>query len=263
MKSCKLIYLIGLFSVILNSTINTIDNVITLFINHESVVEEKVIDHESMENISNKLQQPEFIFSGSNNKSVISPYGCNGIDAIYLGYLTTSNKNGQISFPRKQQSDEIHLLITPKMIPIFMVAPTLLYGWNIDKSVPMAMYRINRKKHKNLDTYYFDVRNIQDIIHDDQTDTKTKTKYQSIIDGSNAIPLNTITLISNPDNINVPQGISLNHYSPNFTLPTLTAKKTDTTEHSLYTLTIKQYFEQINIESKRETSEIAAIIANQ
>lgn len=263
MKSFKLIYLIGTLQFIFYTNIDAIDNVITFFINHAPVEKTKKIDLYPIESISTKLMQPRYLFGTSNKESLIEPRGFNGINAMYIGYVTTSNKNGQLSFPRKQQSDEIHLLITPKILPQFMIAPSLIYGWNIDTSQPMAMYQINRKKHTKLDTYYFDIKNINDIINDSATDDETKMKYKKILDGTNAIPFNTVTLIADPENIQVPQGISLNHYSPNFILPTLTAKDVKTTEHSLYTLTIKQYFEQINIESKSESSKIATIIANQ
>lgn len=263
MKSFKLIYLIGTLQFIFHTNINAIDNVITFFINHAPIEKTNKIDSYPIESVSKKLMQPRYLFGTSNKESLIEPRGFNGINAMYIGYVTTSNKNGQLSFPRKQQTDEIHLLITPKILPLFMIAPSLIYGWNIDTSQPMAMYQINRKKHTKLDTYYFDIKNINDIINDSATDDETKMKYKKILDGTNAIPFNTVTLIADPENIQVPQGISLNHYSPNFILPTLTAKDVKTTEHSLYTLTIKQYFEQINIESKSESSKIATIIANQ
>jgi len=263
MKSFKLIYLIGTLQIIFYTNIHCIDNVITFFINHPPIEKTKEIDSYSTESISRKLMQPGYLFGTPKKESLNEPRGFDGINAMYIGYITSSNKNGQLSFPRKQQSDEIHLLITPQIIPQFMIAPSLIYAWNIDTSQPMAMYQINRKKHKKLDTYYFDIKNINDIINDTTTDHETVMKYKNILDGTNAIPFNTITLIANPENIHVPEGISLNHYSPNFILPTLTAKNVKTTEHSLYTLTIKQYFEQINIESKCETSKIATIIANQ
>lgn len=263
MKSFKLIYLIGTLQIIFHTNIHGIDNVITFFINHAPIEKTKEIDSYPSESISKKLMQPAYLFGIPNKESLIEPRGFNGINAMYLGYITTSTKNGQISFPRKQQTDEMYLLITPKILPVFMIAPSLLYGWNIDQSQPIAMYQINRKKHKKLDTYYFDIKNINDIINDSATDHETIMKYKNILDGTNAIPFNTVTLIANPENIHVPQGISLNHYSPNLILPTLTTKNVDITEHSLYTLTIKQYFEQINIESKCESSEIATIIANQ
>ena len=72
-----------------------------------------------------------------------------------------------------------------------------------------------------------------------------------------------LPFFAHPDQIEVPVGISLNTYSTNLILPELQAIKPDTVKNSLYTLSIKQYFEGITIEKKSDTLNIASMIMNQ
>ena len=264
MKSFKIIYLISFFNIMFYGHIHAVDTVITLFIKQAEKAISQEIEYRPIENVSEKLIQPSFVFGKPKNLPLAMGDGIDGINATYLGYITTSNKNGQITFPRKQQSDQIYILITPKILPNFIVGPTLIHHWEIDPSQPVEMYEVNRKKDKKLNTYYFDVINLKEAIKDSSTPKKDAQNYLNILTSKDAIPLNTITLLTNPANIIVPVGITLNHYSTNFILPTLTANnEIDTTENSLYTLSIKQYFEQINIESKNDSPKIATIIGNQ
>ena len=264
MKLFKLIYLTSVLTIFFQMHIFATDSVITLFIKQDLQKNRPEVDERPVELVSTKLVQPSYVFGIASNLSLLPTGGIDGISAVYLGFIATSNKNGQISFPRKHQSDQIYLLVTPKIIPTFMIAPALIHHWEIDPSQPVEMYEINRKKDKKLNTYYFDVTNLKDAIKDSHTDRKTAEKYKNILISKEAIPLNTIALLTNPANITIPTGITLNHYSTNFILPDLIAKNgIDTTENSLYTLSIKQYFEQINIESKNDSPKIATIIANQ
>ena len=264
MKSFKLIFLISFFSIMFYGHIYAVDTVITLFIKQAEKISPQEIDNRPIELVSEKLIQPSFVFGKPKHLAPSNNEGIAGINATYLGYITTSNKNGQITFPRKQQSDQIYILITPKILPNFIVGPTLIHHWEIDQSQPAEMYEVNRKKDKKLNTYYFDVINLKEAIKDPSTPKKDAQNYLNILKSKDAIPFNTITLLTDPANITVPMGITLNNYSTNFILPTLTANNEfDTTENSLYTLSIKQYFEQINIESKNDSPKIATIIGNQ
>jgi len=264
MKSFKIIYLMSLTSIIFHTNSHATDSIITFFIKKAQTEAITLNDQRPIELVSEQLTQPEFVFGLPSKLYSTVSEGVPGITAIYLGYITTSNKNGQISFPRKQQNDQMYVLITPQILPTFMIAPSLIYDLAIDPSQPVEMYEINRKKDKKLNTYYFDVINIKKAIKNKNTDKKTMQKYINILTSKTGIPLNTIILLTDPANINIPTGISLNHYSPNLILPTFTMHhEIDTTENSLYTLSIKQYFEQINIESKNDSPRVMTIIANQ
>jgi hypothetical protein len=240
MKSFKCLFLIITTGVIFQLKIEAVDSVITFFIKEKTATKKKS-KNSNKKFISESLVQPSFINAVGKDRSWLDQPGVDGLQASYLGYIATSNKNGQITFPREQQSDIIYILVTPEIEPEFMISPTLIHGWITKNNRPTAFYEISRKKHKELKTYYFDVKRLN-IPRD--------------------IPKNTIVIFAHPNHIDVPLGISLNTYSTNFILPELQAQKVDTTKNSLYTLSIKQYFEQINIENKNDTLSIASMVVN-
>lgn len=263
MKKFNVVYLIGLLTTILYTNVQAVDSVITLFIKKDTAETKDLVHDNTSDLVSAILPQPSYLFKGHHQHDLSDSVGVSGIQAIYLGYLANSTKNGQISFPRKQQSDQINILITPKIAPVFMIKPSLIHHWTVDTSQPMAMYEINRKKDKKLKTYYFDVVNMKEAIENKNFDQTKSSMYQSILTGKKEIPLNTIIILADPENITLPTGITYNHYSPNFILPVLTAKEFDSTQNSLYTLSIKQYFEQVNIANKSDTADVITMITNQ
>ncbi|MBV8660905.1 MAG: hypothetical protein JO129_02060 [Candidatus Dependentiae bacterium] len=241
MKSFRYVFFILILELVFQAKIEATDAVITLFIKEETPKKKKHPRYDETV-ISESLMQPSFIRAIARDRSWLEQPGADGIPVSYLGYIAVTDKNGQVTFPRKQQTDIMHLLITPEVTPAFMIGPTLIHNWVTKNNQPAAFYTIVRKKNKNLNTYYFDI--------------KKSPIPQNI-------PLNTVTIYAHPDHIHVPVGIVLNTYSTNFILPELEAKNGDTIKNSLYTLSIKQYFEQINIESKYDVTSIATMVVNQ
>lgn len=231
-----------------STSTHTIDSIITLFITAKKSNLKPAAKGTSL--VSASLAQPTFITSPHQQKELECQNGIAGIAASYIGYFTISNKNGQIAFPRKHQSDEIYLLVTPEVEPVFMVKPSLIHHWQIKKDQPAALYKIVRKVNKDLSNkiYYFEVKQL-DIAQD--------------LPDSGEIPLNTITIYTDPETIFIKTGVVMNTYSTNFVLPPVQALTDQGSKNSLYTLLIKRYFEQINIETKNEKPTISSMIMNQ
>lgn len=241
MKTFKYILFFTMIKIFCYHKIDASNAVITFFIKEKLEKKENTTTYNE-QLISKKLAQPSFIKAISKDRSWLHQPGVDGIQASYLGYITTSDKNGQITFPRIHQSDTVHLLVTPQIEPEFMISPTLLHHWITKNRQPADYYQIDRKKNKKLNTYYFDVKKIE-IPKD--------------------IEPNVIILYADPNHIEIPLGILLNTYSTNFILPEIQAKKIDIAKNSLYTLSIKQYFEQIDIESKNDMPTITTMVLNQ
>ena len=240
MKSFRCVFLILATGLIFQLKIEAVDAVITFFIKEKTQKKTKR-KSSNTKLISESLVQPSFIHAVGKDRSWLDQPGVDGIQASYLGYIATSDKNGQITFPRQQQNDTIHILVIPEIEAEFIISGTLISHWITKHNYPAAFYEISRKKNKTLKTYYFDVKKIP-VPQD--------------------IPLNTVIIFAHPDHIHVPVGISLNTYSTNFILPELQAQKIDTIKNSLYTLSIKQYFEQIKIEHKNDMPSIATMVVN-
>lgn len=241
MKSFKYIFFLIMIALYFQIKIEANEPVITFFIKKQEAPVKKDYKYDTAK-VSKPLYQPSFIFAVEQDKSWLHQPGFEGLYASYLGYLGLSDKNGQVSFPREQQNDTIYLLITPQVEPEFMISPTLIHHWITKHNSPAHFYKINRKHNKELKVYYFDIRKMN-VPQD--------------------IPFNTITLYAHPDEIEVPVGISLNTYSTNLILPELQAKKINSVKNSLYTLSIKQYFEQIIRETKNNIQTISSMIVNQ
>lgn len=156
-----------------------------------------------------------------------------GVFALYQGYITVSSRKGEILFPRKQQSNTINLLITPEIIPAFMIAPTTTHHWELNPKIPtdkntQAMYSLS-------------------LTHDDETDAYFYNVQSVPLPDDNIIDFTTIVLLAPANMIYVPEGISMSQYSANMILPTIYVKPgIQFINHSLYALKIKNYFESIS-----------------
>jgi hypothetical protein len=205
------------------------ENMITLFLQpYPSLEEPKPMD----EKYSDALQQPGYIHAKMLEHR-FTKHGSEGIFGVYQGYITLSNRKGEILFPRKQQSSTINLLITPEIIPAFMVAPATIHHWelnpNISKDPEMqAMYSITLDHDPSTEAYFYDVKSIP-------------------LPADNVIDFTTVILLAPANMIYVPEGITMANYSANLILPPLYVKPgIQFTNNALYTLKIKQYFERIN-----------------
>lgn len=262
MKKLSTLGLLTIIGILFHQNTHAVESVVTFFIKNKELQHNENFDQELTSIVSEKISQPSYVI-GYKKDVASNQDGIRGIQAAYLGYMATSNKNGQLSFPRKQQSDTILLFITPQIKPIFMIHPTLIHHWQVDPSQPIEIYEINRNKDKKLNSYYFDIIDIKQALKNQKLDEKKSEMYQNIISGTLAIPFNTVTIFADPKNISVPIGTPQNYYSTNFILPTLSGEKVDMTENSLYTLSIKQYFEQVNIATKNDGTHRATIVTNQ
>jgi hypothetical protein len=70
-----------------------------------------------------------------------------GIIGTYAGSVDTSDFDGLLTFPRRQTDRAIHLLITPKAVPIRMFHNTLAY-WELIPGKDAQMFIIEQKKNE-------------------------------------------------------------------------------------------------------------------
>src|SRR5207245_747100 len=139
--------------------------------------------HHKPEKIANKLCLPESLATHTIN-GMISYTPIAGICATYAGYITTSDYNGEIIFPRKHQSPIINVLVTTAIEPIPLFENTISH-WNLLADVPVAMYEYEEKYDKEKDEHFWETKRVD-------------------IPADKKIPLNTIILIAKPTNIFIP-----------------------------------------------------------
>lgn len=164
-------------------------------------------------------------------KRYLNPYFATGVFSSYWGYLTLPSLDGQVTFPRKQAKDAIKLLVTKKIIPIFMIGTTI-HHWELDPTAPFKLISLTRQQDSATKTFAWHIESIE-------------KPENSVID------LNTIIIFAHPDNIVVPQESVATTSSPNLLLPTIYAKSsTNIAAQAFWLLNIKQFFGNITTDVK-------------
>lgn len=128
-----------------------------------------------------------------------------GIAATYSGYLDISDQQGQITFPRKHIAPFVYLLITPQIEPVIMFANTI-HHWIMKPEIPIALYKIE----------YIAGTVAQPPVW------RTTTQE---IPNDHIIPVETITLLTEPSNIYVDLKDHPTNDTQNLILPDIYVKK--------------------------------------
>lgn len=158
-----------------------------------------------------------------------------GIFSTYWGYLSLSNVDGQIIFPRNHTKDSANLLITEKITPIMMIGATV-HHWELDQSVPAQIFSVERKQDPETKLYFWDTQKEE-------------------LPSNNIIQLDTIVLFAKPKNIYIPTGITISDNKPQLFLPDIYAKKgMNKIAQALWLLNIKHFFSSLKKIGKKESS---------
>ncbi len=148
------------------------------------------------------------------------------IFSTYAGYLSMSNINGQIVFPRKVVNDSVNLLVTNKIRPVFMFGSTIAF-WEI-QDPDSKMYLLEREQDKDTKLFFW----------------QTKEKQ---LPASKRVPVQTIIIIAEPKEIYVPIGATPTKHSANLILPDIYVRKNiDNISNILFVLNIKPFFSKTN-----------------
>lgn len=169
-----------------------------------------------------------------------------GIYAVYGGYLTYSDLNGEIMFKRRTNSESISLLVTQDIMPRFVdpLKRDLVSEFVLMPHYKYKEYLFNRKINLKTNKYYWEVSDISGI-----TDKTNLGKYKKI-------GYNTIILFANPDSIKVPIGILNSVGGENLVLPDLFVKPNlQSILSSLKVFKRNQYFKPISFSYKFQPTE--------
>lgn len=226
-KKCYLLVSLITLFFILNARL-PFSHIITFFI------QEAPFNGESSTNKFNEAATAPGKLASKIALSMVS-HANRGIFATYGGYLVVSGFNGQITFPRMQQKEELTLIITERIEPVLMLGNTI-HHWVLPPNIPVAVYSIIRKQDPTTKLYYWDVK---------------PTKRPK----NNIIPLTSIVIFAKPKDMIVPIGITLSNDNPQFLLPTIYAKKnSNELAPTLGVLKIRQFFGSVSITNKKENN---------
>jgi hypothetical protein len=216
MKKFSVQFLFILASFLNNHSVKA-EQLITLFLKPYPVISPQA----DSDKLGKKLHRAGKI-SNNLSKHYLSPK-LSGMFATYGGFLTTSDLNGEISFPRKHVKSFINLIITERLTPIVMASNTI-HHWELEEGAPAEAYRMEQKWDPETRLLYWDV-------------------TQEPLPKNNIIPLESMVLIADPKYVDVPLGISLFKDSPHLILPDIYIKKgINLTADALYVLNLSHYF---------------------
>jgi hypothetical protein len=166
-----------------------------------------------------------------------------GILATYGGYVTSSDYNGELSFPRKHIKNNIEIIITPEIIPIPLFESTIL-NWRRVPGLPATMYVCEQLYNEQKDQHYWQTNEVP--LSEDMT-----------------IPLSAIIIVAKPKNMRMESGKTSTNESGNLVLPNVYVKKgINIIDNSLYMLTIRHFFKPVQTEENREPLKILTHIVD-
>lgn len=149
-----------------------------------------------------------------------------GIVVSYFGFMATSDKSGEIMFPRRHQKSDFSLLICNDPEPVFMLENTI-HHWQVKKNSNYAFYTLERQRDPDTKLFFWNVK-------------KAKLPEDQHLD------LNTLVVFSDPETIYVPEGITLTNKSPQLFLPPIYAKPNKSAaKNALAALDIRVFFDPI------------------
>lgn len=216
MKNINVIFLFILALFCYNPSTKA-EQLITIFLKPYPVVS---IDA-ATKKLAPKLNKPGKM--ANNRAKHILPASVSGIFATYGGFLTVSDLNGEIAFPRKHRKPFIYLIITEKMSPIIRSGNTIDH-WELVEDTPVEMYKFEEKFDPDLKVHFWDV-------------------TQEPAPANTIIPLESIAIFADPKYIDVPLGISIFKETPHLILPDIYVKKgLNLIADALYVLNLTHYF---------------------
>ncbi|MFT6765137.1 MAG: hypothetical protein ACJAZS_000004 [Alteromonas naphthalenivorans] len=150
-----------------------------------------------------------------------------GIVVSYFGFMATSDKSGEIMFPRRHQKPDFSLLVCDNPEPIFMLENTI-HHWQVRKNSKHAFYTLKR-----------------------ETDARTKLSFwdvkKSTLPSDKHLPVNTLVVFAEPETIYVPEGITLTNDKPQLFLPPIYAKQNHlAAKNALAALELRAFFDPLS-----------------
>ena len=152
-------------------------------------------EYPDINNLINKGKSPHIIKKNAKN---------HGIYFTYYGYKTISDTNGQVTFPLKQTEKLFHILVVNNPTPQFMLYNTI-HHFLVPEKAEFNYYSVAQKEDEKLKLTFWDV----------QKDTLPQDRH---------IPLDTIIVYAHPDEIYIPEGVSITQKGAQLVLPTIYAK---------------------------------------
>ena len=150
-----------------------------------------------------------------------------GIPLMYYGYITYTRNNGIIMLPRMHESSEFYILLSTHINPIFMIGNTI-HHLEVIPNTKNAYYKITKNYDAQTQTNFWNVEQIPLPTH-------------------GQLPLETIIIFVEPEDLYIPEGISITNDNPQAILPVIYLKNDkNNNKNSIASLEINYLFKAID-----------------
>ncbi len=164
-----------------------------------------------------------------------------GIFATYGGFLSSSDSNGELMFPRRHEKPQVHLVVTDRATPIMMAGNTI-HHWEFEPETHAQMFAMEQKKDMDTQLSYWDVRKVE-------------------IPDNNVIPYDAVIIFANPKDMYVPTGVTVVKPQPNLVLPDVYVKKgIKIYPTTLYVLNLRHFYGPIRFMYEKRPSSYSSLI---
>lgn len=234
-------------SLLINSIflVNTIysSNRILLYLKYPPKTIFDIIKQSENQNILKNTKPSDLTKSIINNKiNFLKILHLDGFVAFYKGYIDYSNKDGLISFPLKHINSRLYIAITPE-IEIIKIKGNTVSHFKKEQNVPLQIYMLDKQHDENNIAYW----KIYKLINPEEQE----------------IQENTLILLTNPDNIFIPEGDFITPETIQMILPNIYVIGNINHENILLkSLDIKRFFEPIKINEQMINKHTQKMIIN-
>ena len=142
-----------------------------------------------IEKMSQKLKKPGNLAKHTVN-GIVNHVPIAGILVTYSGYITTSDYDGEVVFPRKHQKSIVDIIVTPELTPIALFENTIDH-WELIPGIAAVMYSCEQKYNNETGQFYWETKEVS-------------------LPADNKIPLASIVVIAKPKNIVIGTDIPFN-----------------------------------------------------
>ena len=189
-----------------------------------------------IEKMMHTLKKPGSLAKNTLN-GMINHSSIAGIPVLYSGFITTSDYDGEVIFPRRHQKAAVTIVVTPELLPIALFENTV-HHWDLIPGVPVAMYLCEQKYNDKTEQYYCEIR-------------------ETSVPMDRKIPLEALIIVAKPKNIIIPSGATPTRETANLVLPPLyITKGINIVDNSTYMLSLRHLFRPVDLQNKREPIQI-------
>ena len=163
-----------------------------------------------------------------------------GILSTYGGFLCSSDYAGLTTFPRKHEKSFVYIIITNRVTPI-MRTEYMVDHFELEYGTPALCYKAEQLRDDKTGMWFWRM----ELVHQP---------------ANRIIPLESITIIAEPQYIIVPLGDTLTTQSPHLLLPDLFVKRgIQASMYALYLLPLRHFFGSVNELTKKEATRYRSV----